>query len=306
MLSEIYNYMVLISPIVLTIIGIIGNSFVIYILTRPKLLKESMFRYFLITEVINMISLIDMYIWYIPYFLGWDMPPQIFCKLVEYISYIIYSMYPWLNALNSVDRLLAFKYSTRFLLRKKFKFQALAASSMLFISFITNSPFFIFFESSNVSTCVIPNHFTSLYVYSVFLTIVDIIPFSIMIISTSSILQHLISNKRRLQRSNNSVNFKREAQFAKSIFVMDVWQLVCVVPFSIVNLIQASLEINGKHYDYWLLLHDSLYFLLIIQTSCNFFVFIFCNNLFRKEFCSLFSCCQKKTRTKTVVNNKNI
>ena len=55
---------------VLSLAGIIGNTFNFYILSRPKFLKESMFRYFMANEIFGSICLIFMWIHYIPIIFG--------------------------------------------------------------------------------------------------------------------------------------------------------------------------------------------------------------------------------------------
>lgn len=45
--SLVLNKLLTILPIVLTVIGLVGNTLTCFILTRPKLLGESMFRYFI-------------------------------------------------------------------------------------------------------------------------------------------------------------------------------------------------------------------------------------------------------------------
>ena len=121
--------------IILILTGLVGNSLILYILTRPKLLKQSTFRYFLVNEVIDMIVVALM--------LAWLLMTSLFWKIWEYgnIGYTCYNIYPCVNAMNSIGRLLWIKYSRRFGFSKRIKFQVAVISSIILISLIYNSPF---------------------------------------------------------------------------------------------------------------------------------------------------------------------
>ena len=129
-----------VTVVILTIICVIGISISICILTRHKFIKVSMFRYFLVCEILNLIFFIYIWSWSMPILLKWNISST-YCKLWEYTGYTMNSIYQWISTLNSVDRLLSFKYSLNYNFRKKFKYQALALAIIFLFSMITNIPY---------------------------------------------------------------------------------------------------------------------------------------------------------------------
>ena len=112
---EIYQKIVSIFLNCLSGVGLMLNFITIYILSRPKFLKESIFRYFLVSALLEVIALI-----------------VIICQIHEFLMYTFYDFYPWISVLDSIDRLLSFKYSGKFKFIKKYKYQVLAISFLFF------------------------------------------------------------------------------------------------------------------------------------------------------------------------------
>jgi hypothetical protein len=107
-----------------------------------------MFRYFLIIEVVDAIGLFGVLLIGLLTWTG-KSATALFCKISQYSMYVLYSFYPCINSLISVDRLIHIKYSLEFQFSKKFKFQALAVASIFIIELLRNTPFFIYTEFVN-------------------------------------------------------------------------------------------------------------------------------------------------------------
>jgi hypothetical protein len=60
-LRTIDRILVQLGTVIFSLIGIVGNSLIFYILTKKKFLKESIFRYFIVSEIISCIALI--FVW---------------------------------------------------------------------------------------------------------------------------------------------------------------------------------------------------------------------------------------------------
>ena len=277
----------------MTIIGLIGNPIVIYILTKPKFRKIPIFRYFLATELVDVFSLFFLWIWYLPTYFKWQ-TPVIFCKVMNFTFFITYDFYPWISVLNSIDRLLCVKYPNKFKFRLKLKYQLLALSCIIVTLFFVNIPYFYYanyFLQANQTVCGIESNYIAFYASISSVSISNIIPFILMTISTLVISHHLIAHKKRLLQ--NKANFKKELAFVKSIVIMDIWLFLCFLPLNVVNFTKLVYSLNGTVDEFWQLLHDLTIFLIVLQTCCNFFVYILCNKLFRNYFISMFSCCRK-------------
>ena len=298
-LEIIDKQLVKISGIVLAIIGVTGNSLVFYILTRPKFLKESIFRFFIISEIAASLLLIMACVYGIPTLFKLDVPP-IFCKIFLFFMYILYDFYPWVSVMNSIDRFLNLKYTTNFKLFKKFKIQALIAISIFFMLMIFNIPRIVYGTKSNVSLCAINNNLAGFYMNLFNLIISDIIPFFIMICSTFLIFHYLITQKKKLQE--NVANFRREKQFIQSVLAMDLWFLICYSPFCFLQLYRFSVQFDDSA-SLNQLLNDITIVLATIEVSCNFFVYFLCNKLFRSYFLSMIGC-SRNTKSKDSSNGK--
>ena len=284
-LKLIQNYIVYItfSSGLLTILGIIGNSIVLYIITRKEFIKETMFRYYIVVQVVDFLGFIMLWFWYIPITFGLGVS-DLFCMIIEYIFYMMYSFYSWVNLLTSTDRLFSVIYPHDFSIRKTFKFQALAVPTLFFFSAVINVPNFLYNVQSNLTFCGIADRETETVIYSANLIVSDVLPYSFMLINNIIIAHQIIVKKRRLM--GNTRKLKKETQFVKTVFSMDMWFLICYLPFTLLDLIQSVLSLHSE--AYWVMVHYATILLIVIQISFNIFVYLFFNKLFRKRFFSIF------------------
>ena len=307
-LTTINTYLIQILPNTLAMIGLFGSTLVIYIMTRPSFIKIPMFRYFIVNEVLNLFCFVLTCVWFGKIWLNYN-TSDMFCQTWEFLGYTTYSIYPWINALNSVDRLVSFKYSTKFEFRKKLNFQIIIIGTIFVVALLCNVPYFVFFQESNTpSVCEIETPFRAFLLYSTTIVLADTIPLLIMITTTILILQYLVEQKKKIQR--NKKNFKREIQFVKSVLIMDIWLAVCLIPFCVINLSKSIFGLNGISYNFWQLLHDCVEMLIIIHSSFSFFLYLICNKLFREYFFSMIKNVDTKKqffsfykRKKVVFNN---
>ena len=280
---QIQKYIIAVPSSLLTLVGIIGNTTVLYIITKKEFIKEAMFRYYIVIQVVDYLGLILLWLWYTPIIIGLDVP-DLFCMITEYIFYIMYSFYSWVNLLTSTDRLFSVVYPHDFLIRKTFKFQALAVATLFVFSAIINVPNFLYSVKSNLTVCGILDRNTEMAVYSANLIASDVLPYLIMIINNSIIAYNILVRKRRLMGFR--IELKKEIQFVKTVFAMDLWFLICYLPFSLFDLIESIFSLENE--TYWKFVHYITVLLILIQISCNIFVYLLFNKLFRKRFISIF------------------
>ena len=172
-----FDFIISVSILSFTVLSFILNFITINILSRPKFLKESIFRYFLVNEVFATVGLVLSWLYLVPKINNWDVP-LIFCQLFSSMLHILYNFYPWISILNSIDRLLSLKYQGKFKFIKKFKYQFLALSLIFISSFLINIPRFFYAGFSNVTLCFMNDLQIGLYldIESLFISIV--VPFS--------------------------------------------------------------------------------------------------------------------------------
>jgi hypothetical protein len=289
-LLVIDSYLIKVCSAILVIVAIVGDSFVFYILTRPKFLKESIFRYFLASEIVSSITIIMLAIYNVPKLIKWNFT-SMFCKILTYTLYTFYDFYPWISVLNSIDRLLSLKYERRYKFIKKLKYQLLALFSILFIIMIINIPRIFYDDVSHLTMCSIDDIEKGFYIYLSHLIISSLLPSFIMIFCTFLTLHHLVSKKRILQSISNN---NREKNFVKSVLSMDLWFFLCYTPHCIITFLHyTDVYVNMNNDDLWKLLFDICVILVCLETSFNFFVYYFCNTLFREYFLSMFGFCRR-------------
>jgi hypothetical protein len=275
---------ILVSTVGLSIFGLVGNSFVIYILTRPKFLKESMFRYFLVSNltcVLN-ISLVIMY--GISQFNLKLNKSLLFCQVYTYLVYFAYSFYAWVSVVNSIDRVISIKYP-RFKCFKKFKYQKLIISITAITLLLINIPRAIYVQTSNQVFCAIQDIQTGFIINIINLIVSNVLPFLIMLLSTILLLHYLVTQKSKLRQ--NIVNYKREKEFVKNVLVMDVWFIVLYSPYCIMGFLLFTLDFSKIDSEMWQTGFTIAILLGYFETTCNFFVYFFCNKLFRNYFLSI-------------------
>ena len=173
---------------------------------------------------------------------------------------------------------------------------------------ITNSFISFYRSKSNTSSflCIIDEKLVALYITGTNFVLSNIIPFCIMLSSTSLITHYLITQKSKLRQNVN--NYKREKDFIKSTLTMvklsyieiliywifwlnfqDIWFIICFWPLTIMDLIQYLIDSKITSSVTWQILQNIFVMLSFVYTSCNFFVMLICNKIFRNQFKSIIS-----------------
>ena len=289
-LNKIDTYIKQLGPPVLTIIAFFGNSISLYILTRPKFIKVAMFRYFIFIIIFASLSLVLIWLQFIPLLLNWN-PPVEYCKIFIYFVYIGYNFYPWIHVLNSFDRLLFIKFLNRFKRFRTKKFQFIALIVIFTVFCLTNVSYILFETSSNQTVCTLIDRSLGFYISLGNLLISDLIPFCLIVLSTSINFQHMMMNKN-LTTILAKRKYRREKWFLKSVLSMDVWFLLGYLPYSLLTFLTYA-NVFDEENQFWPFSHDLSILIVILETSCNFFVLLICNRLFRIYFKNMIIGCWK-------------
>jgi hypothetical protein len=89
--------------------------------------------------------------------------------------------------------------------------------------------------------------------------------------------------KNNFTSKNVGKKYSREKGFLKSVLSMDVWLFMCYTPYSLLNFLKYADIFNEKH-ELWPFFHNLSIIIVISETSCNFFVLLICNTLFRRYY----------------------
>ena len=282
------SYIYEIGRILLTIVGLFGNSLVFYILSRPKFIKEMIFRYFIISEVVGCLNIILVWLLLIPSLTNWNFP-VVYCKILTYLMYCTYNFYPWCSVLNSIDRFISVKYQAKFKFRKELKNQLLVVAGCFMVFMLTNIPFILYEEKNSNVFCMIIDVNIGFKIYLVQLIVSSILPCTLMTISIIFSVRHLMAQRRKFFNRKNRRKYRRERNFLKNILFMEVWFLICYSPICIGSFLQYTLDFNYINKSFWMLLMSLFNILSLVQSTCNFFVFLMSNKVFRKYFLSIIS-----------------
>ena len=214
------------------------------------------------------------------------------CKIYLYFGFVGYHIYPWINVLNSIDRLFSLKYPTKFKFRKQFKYHGIAIALIIFIVFSINVPYIIYEVRNKNGTdfkCKINNDLVALIITSVGFLWSICLPCCIMIASTLIITDFLIKQKRRMRQ--NTVNYKREKEFVKSTLSMDLWFIICYSPLAVTDLLQYILSEDQLKSNVYKYIRNLSAVLGMMELTCNTYVLLLCNKVFRNHFKLKFCCC---------------
>ena len=75
----------IISLAVTSVVSLIGNSLVLFIITRPRLLKVAMFRYYIAVTIIDTINVLATFLYVFPKYTGFN-TNKFSCKLINFTT----------------------------------------------------------------------------------------------------------------------------------------------------------------------------------------------------------------------------
>ena len=283
LIDQINYYLNLVSAILFSAVGLIGNTLILFILARPEFRNVSMFRYSIVSAFNDMLVLTTMWL-YLPYVLDFN-TYSINCKLIQYFGYLFYQFCPWIIVVSAIDRLLSVKYPTRFHFRTKIKFQATVLTSIFITLVFIDIPFYMYFDiqgSGNETYCGTTDSNAQFYNDILSSLISTIIPFVSMIFSTIVVGHHFLIKKKQFKK--NRKRWQNEVQFLNILLAMNGFFLICNLPFCIQQLTFDGLEFNNQSYFYQ-------YFVAYLTSNFgyaynafSFFLYFSCNKRFRNSF----------------------
>ena len=226
------------------------------------------------------------------------MVSRFFCKFTMYFIYLTPAISSWLTVLISFDRFLSIVKPSKFMFRKKAKYQILASVLVVFY----NSLFLVIVifdyeykykynynsTNSNYST-----NYPKCKHYSPTIDIIDVlnsslIPFIFMIIFTIYILKTKFESTRKIHhQSNNNDTKRKDVPFAITSISLTISFILLKFPHMFFSLLLFLVSIDDDSteraiYTLFSILHYS-------QHGSVFYLSLITNLIFRKEFVSFIS-----------------
>ena len=287
MIDNIDYQFTLITSIILTIVGFIGNSLTVFIMAKPKMRNISMFRYLIVSMVNDCWVLVTM--WFCTFSEAFQ-NSSISCKWTNYIEYLNYNYSGWIVVVSLADRLITVKFPYKFMFRNQLKFQVFVLLVIYIILIFLNIPFYIYYDIddlSNQSICEINDPNTGFYVELSGALMGVIIPFILMLI-ISSLIGRFLTKKGKSIHMKKSL--KKEVRLIKMMISMSIFFITCNLPFYIQQLIHDVLffddsKLSNSISNFIFNITNQLTF---VYNSFGFFICLFSNNVFREYFYSNF------------------
>ena len=135
---------------VISIVGLIGNLLVLFILTRKQFRSVSMFRYYSFVTAIETLQILIIWVYNFPHFFYFN-ENELICKLIQFFSNLLGVFVTWISPVISIDRYVGVKCPNKFLFRNKFKFQLTLIACLLLASSIASIPLYYFDKITSVA-----------------------------------------------------------------------------------------------------------------------------------------------------------
>ena len=275
-----------VSSAVISIFGLFGNSLVMFILTRRKFWKESLFRYLFFATIFDTVNG-PFYAWMYNYkeFFLIDVV-DISCKLSQFFGHFTYLVSPWINVIISVDTYFDVRLPTKFKFRKDIKFQFIIIIILIIIIALINVPYLLFLtvipglgcNTSLVTTVKKLESQLAILINTCFTVLLIVLP-SILMFIFNCFTFFTLNKIKRISSSSDKKSIKRSGRLLKTTTVMNLLFVISYLPYRIARVFLIPLPT----FAYSLLfLSESLF------NSFNVIIYIISNRLFRKYFYFLF------------------
>ena len=264
------------QSIAVTVTSLIGNTIVLYVLSRPKFWKMMMYKYMFMATFFDTLNALTIWINNYPnFFLMNEL--TLSCQLCVTISNITGAYSSWINVIASVSNFIMVTFPAKYEKLNKKIVQLIICLVLFVILCLMNIPNFIYYSALPGYGCVIIKNWLILTVFQCIYIIM--LPGFLMIIFTCLIYYGL--KKSSAMRSK----LKKHKKLLNVLFTINIYFLLTNTPQIV--LIFILLYTNIQFSYYFLNLATLLGFL---YCCLNILVFSFSSSRFRQSTVSLFKC----------------
>ena len=269
--------------VVLIIIGLFGNIISIFIFSDNEFRKQPPAFYLIVASFVNIITLLYLPFTALPVIWPID---DLACKFFGGIMLASSEYQSFMVSICSIDRLITVFYQFKYLFKNKIKFQIPLIVILLIVITGLVIPAVYFYDkettSDNQTLCAFSNDPKLIWAFNYFKTqfilFRTIIPFILMIVSSSLIFWKIRSNKRKVGALNASQ--KKAYQLGKTLIVMDI--LFCL--FRLPTLINTVINPNGSDRIVYSLFYSMFVLFAAVHNAFTFLIFLIFNKAYRKLF----------------------
>ena len=268
---------------VISIVGLIGNLLVLFILTRKQFRSFSMFRYYTVVTAVETLQIPIIWVYYFPDFFYFN-KNELVCKLIQFFSNLLSVFITWMLPFISIDRFVDCKYPNKFCFRNNFNFQLTIIICLLIGSSIASIPIYYYdhvLSTDDLIQCTYnDNPLVGLTINSLFIVTSLLIPFIISFTFSCLTADQLINKRKRL----NIKNFNKEKRLFKVLISMDVFFFICNLPWGVFIILSTIFSMDGYYPSSMVIFYDISNFMFYVYQSFSFFVYFLSNKQFRKFF----------------------
>lgn len=284
---DLFQHYILVGVCVgFLIIGSFGNIISIVIFTRKEFIKQPTTFYLIISNIINLITIL-----YLPFIVMpkiWTilLAETISCQLFCGFMLVLGEMQSWVYSMCSLDRCITTVAPYKFHFKNKSKFQLTLLFLFILIIILLCVPFLYYYrefklESGNQTVCLFPQsielNWVIIYFKVQFGLFRTILPFIITISASLITVFKLCSSKLNLNvRDRNDMN--REIQFAKTLIIMDILFVVFRIPTAVNIFFQFNMLFA------YTFLYSIFALLGVFHNVFIFLIFIIFNKIYRQLF----------------------
>jgi hypothetical protein len=269
--------------VVLIINGLFGNIISIFIFSNKEFRKQPPAFYLNVKSFVNIIALLYLPFTTLP--IIWPIN-DLACKFFFGIMLAGSEYQSFMVSICSIDRLITVFAPFKYLSKNKMKFQIplVVILSIVITGFVIPAVYFYDKEttSDNQTLCAFSNDPKLIWAFDYlkiqFILFRTIIPFILMIVSSSLIYWKIKSNKRKVG-TLNAIQ-KKAYQLGITLIVMDI--LFCL--FRLPTLINTVINPNGSDKVVYSFFYSMFVLFAAVHNAFNFLIFLKFNKAYRKLF----------------------
>ena len=305
-------YTLVMGPVCL--MGLVGNTVSIHVLSKDRNHRVVTFLLKCLAMADNLVLLVSFVTLSMIYGLLHYVKGMAFLlstrpyvvKFVHPIGYISQTLTIWLTVLLAINRYIAICRPFdvhKFCTIRKAQLQVLAC---VVLTIIINFPRFFQYNivtvTENNTTYVTVNDsdtigestlFGKIYTNALFTIIVLVLPLLLILIVNSKLIIELQSMRRRISRAsgyNVDKNGDGEKNITMVMIIIIVVLLVCHTPDRVAQLLRVTVSAENREYPKFTFFFTNISnFLIVLNSSTNFFIYYFLRRRFRQIFKAAFN-----------------
>ena len=283
---------------VIVLIGIITNSLSFIIFSRKRFqntIFSTYFRCFIVFQTLSLIFLPINKMFELNLNIYFDSNVSNFiCKLRYFYGYFNIANAAWFLVIISIDRWISISNPTKFMFRKKIRFQMATCLSIILFNVCLLTPTWFYyikqtttFNNNNNDTNI--NLFCSSH--SVWIDFIEmfhqvLIPFVLMILFTFLTATYVFKSRKIMHNSssnNKTSSNNNDRKFAISSITINILFLIFNFPHFLLYMLKEYSDLFDNSIESFKLIESFSYFLLYINLISTFFINQIVNTMFKTE-----------------------